>query len=103
LLLTERVLSPAGVVQALRTECGCRWLAVERKALSDRIAAAKYLRQAVTGAEFQLVRSFPIVAPLETQIDVYRFLLPIEKPDELVLPFPILGKGTVFRGAPIER
>ena len=103
LLLTERVLSPAGVVQALRTECGCRWLAVERKALSDRIAAAKYLRQAVTGAEFQLVRSFPIVAPLETQIDVYRFLLPIEKPDELVLPFPILGKGTVFRGTPIER
>jgi hypothetical protein len=60
-------------------------------------------QQAVRGAEFQLVKSFPIVAPSETQIDVYRFLLPIEKPDNRVLPFPILGKGTVFRGTPIER
>ena len=101
--LTERVSSPAEVVEVLRTECGCRWLALESREASDRIAAAKYLRQAVKGLEFQLVRSFPIVAPLESRVDVYRFLLPIEKPDELDLPFPILGKGTIFRVTPIER
>jgi hypothetical protein len=103
LLLTERVSSPAEVVEVLRTECGCRWVALESREASDRIAAAKYLRQAAKGAEFQLVRSFPIVGPLESRVDVYRFLPPIEKPDELVLPFPILGQGTIFRVKPIER
>ncbi len=101
--LTERVSSPAEVVEVLRKECGCRWVSLESREASDRIAAAKFLRQAVKGPEFQLVRSFSVVAPLETRVDVYRFLPPIEKPDELELPFPILGEGTIFRVTPLER
>jgi hypothetical protein len=101
--LTERVSSPAEVVDVLRRECGCQWLAIERWKDADRIAAARYLRQAVTGPEFQFVKSFPIVAHGVTQVDVYRFLLPAEKPDELELPFPILGEGVKFRAKPIER
>jgi hypothetical protein len=101
--LIERVSSPAEVVDVFRTECGCTWLAIERWEDSDQIAAAKYLRQAVTGPEFQFVKSFPIMAPGVTQVDVYRFLLPAEKPDELELPFPILGEGVKLRAKPIER
>jgi hypothetical protein len=100
---TERVSSPAEVIDVLRGECGCQWLALERGEGSNQIAAAKYLRQAVTGPEFQFVKSFPIVAPYVTHVDVYRFLLPVEKPHELELPFPILGDGVKFRAKPIER
>lgn len=101
--LTERISSPAEVVEVLRTECGCQWLAIERSEGSDQIAAAKYLRQAVAGPEFQFVKSFPILAHGTTQVDVYRFLLSAQKPDELELPFPILGEGVKFRAKPIER
>ncbi len=101
--LIERVSSRAEVVEVLRTKCGCRWLAIERGKDSNRIAAARYLRQAVTGSEFQFVRSFPIVSRQATHVDVYRFLLPIEKPAELELPFPILGDGVMFRVKPLER
>ncbi len=99
--LTERVSSSSEVIEVLRNKCGARWLAIERQGVQDRVAAARYLRQALTGPEFQFVRSFPIQANRNTWVDVYRFLPPIEKPEELELPFPTLGKDKVFRVKPI--
>jgi len=102
--LTERVSSPAGVVQALRKEGGCKWVAIERHGVADRVPAARFLRQAATGPEFELVKSFPIrTRNNKTWVDVYRFLPPVEKPDKVDLPFPGLGKDAVFRVKPIEK
>lgn len=103
LRLTERVSSPSEVIEALKTECGCGWIAIERQGSKRDIAAARYLREAVTGPEFRLVRSFPIRAPAATQLNIYEFLGPLRIPEELELPFPILGEHTVFRARPIER
>lgn len=101
--LTERVASRADVLRALEHDCGCRWVVIERQSSDDGIAAMRFLREAVTGPEFRLVRSFPVTAPGTTQVDVYEYLGPLETPREIELPFPILGKRTLHRVRPIER
>jgi len=109
--LTERVSSPADVVNVLQKECGCRWLALERQSAlgTEQIRAPQYLRQAVAGPEFKLVKSFPLHVvmrtdgtPDDTQIDVYEFLAFIGVPVEYELRMPILGKKTIIRGKPID-
>ena len=100
--LTEKVSSSSEVIEVLRKKCGARWLAIERQGVQDKVAAARHLRQALIGPEFRLAKSFPILAPRPTWVDVYQFLLPIEIPEELELPFPALGEGKVFRAKPIE-
>ena len=100
--LMERISSPAEAVEAIRTRCGCRWLAIENGEDPDSIDAARYLRQAVAGPEFQLVKSFPVDAPPATRVDVYRFLPAAESPEEIELPFPVLGEGTILRARPLE-
>jgi hypothetical protein len=67
------------------------------------VAAIGYLRQALRGPEFERVASFPIDSQRTRAVDVYRVLMPIEVPETLELPFPILGEGTSFRARPIER
>jgi 4-amino-4-deoxy-L-arabinose transferase-like glycosyltransferase len=101
--LIERISSPAEVVEVLRKEGGCRWVAIERWGVSDRVPAARLLRQASAGPEFELVKSFRIMAHRMTWVDVYRFLPSVEKSDELNLRFPGLGKGVLFRVKPIEK
>ena len=98
----DRVSSASEVVEILRKECGCTLLAIETSGVSDRIPAAKHLREALRGKEFQLVKSFSIVDPRATRIDVYRLLLPLERPEQLELRFPALGKGRMFRVKPLE-
>jgi hypothetical protein len=101
--LSEFVSSPADVVGVFRSKCGCRWLAIEKWGKSGGIAAVNYLRQAVTGPEFELVKTFPIAAPRPTQVDIYRFLPSIETPEKLELRFPTLGEDAVFWATPLER
>ena len=101
--LSERVSSSADVIRVLQKEGGCRWLAIEWRDGSDRFVSMRALREAVTGPEFQFVKSFPVIAHQTKRVDVYRFLLPVEQPNDQELPFPRLGKGKVFRSKPIER
>jgi dolichyl-phosphate-mannose-protein mannosyltransferase len=101
--LKEFVSSPEDVVQRIQSECGCRWLAIEQSPGMDKVAADRYLREAVRGPEFQFVKTFTMDATLPLSIDVYRFLLPIKSRDEIELNFPYLGEGTKFRVKPIQR
>jgi dolichyl-phosphate-mannose-protein mannosyltransferase len=102
--LVEMVASPSDVIKSFQDKCGCRWVVVESKWEHNEPSAARYLRQAVRGPDFKFVRSFqfdgPPPAPL--QLEVYRFLLPIKKPLEQELRFPILGSDKVYRVAPMK-
>jgi Dolichyl-phosphate-mannose-protein mannosyltransferase len=102
--LVEMAASPHDVVDAFRTRCGCRWLAVESERGGKEVAAVQHLREALAGPEFELVRSFPLEAPppAPARVDVYRFRLPIEIPRQQDLRFPILGDETVYQIKPIE-
>jgi hypothetical protein len=101
--LVKIATSPRDVVDAFRSRCGCRWLVVESPWENKEPAPDRYLRQALRGSEFKLVRSFPFHRPRPGPgyIDVYRFLPPIETPQQQKLRFPILGNGKVYRVAPI--
>jgi hypothetical protein len=103
LRLTERVSSAKEVTSIVQKECGCGWVAIERTNGPDPVAAIGYLREALGGPEFQRVASFPIDSQLTRAVDVYRVVMPIEVPETLELPFPILGEGITFGARPIER
>jgi hypothetical protein len=111
--LTERVSSPSDVVEVLQKECGCPFVIVENPVDLYRgpINAVMYLRDAVKGPEFELVKSFPlhIVEPPhagvhddDVRLDVYRLRVPFDTPSDLEFRFPILGDGAVFRAKPIR-
>ena len=100
--MQEYATTPGEVVEALRTRGGCRWLAVEVGPAAEQIAPARLLREAVKGPEFERVRSFPIAPGRGIErVDVYRLLGPVERVDEVELPFPILGEGVSYRVTPI--
>lgn len=101
--LTERVFSESDVVRALENDCGCGWMVIERRRGDGEIAAVDYLRRAVQGPEFRLVRSFPVRDPGASQIDVYQFLGRVRIPEEIELPIPLLGEGTRISARPVER
>jgi hypothetical protein len=101
--LTQRVSSAKDVIPLLQKECGCQWVAIERRKQPDPVAAIGYLREALRGPEFERVASFPLDSPQSRAIDIYRVLMPVEVPETLELPFPILGEGASFRARPIER
>lgn len=101
--LKEYVESPSDIVKTLQSQCGCQWLAIEKQGEVESVAAARYLREAVKGVEFQHMKSFAIHAPDPTRIDVYRFLPPITVPEKLELQFPSLGKGTKLSASPVTR
>jgi len=101
--LQEYVSSSKDVVERLQAECGCRWLAIEQNRNLDQVAAARYLREAVRGPEFEFIRTFQIDAPMAVAVDVYRFRLPVKPPEHIELSFPSLGDGKRFRVKPIHR
>ena len=67
------------------------------------IKAGRHLREAVKGPEFQKVRSFPVQNNWATHVDVYRLLGPMETPEKVDLPCPVLGPNTRYAVKPIER
>ena len=99
----EFVSSVEDIEETLRTRGGCRWLAIEKGERTESTPAMRYLRQAVQGPEFELVRSFPIVGRAVERVDVYRMLGPIRAQEKVRLPFPYVSKATVFEVEPIAR
>jgi hypothetical protein len=100
LSLREFVSSPAEVVEVLRKRGGCRWLVIARQGRDEPVAAARHLRAAVAGPEFELVKSFPVASGID-RLDVYHFRLPVEPTEEVDLPLPVLGADTHYRVKPI--
>lgn len=102
----EFVSSPQDVVEVLRKRGGCRWVVVGDHPAFPQIAASRHLRKAIKGPQFELMKTFPITnmstAVVErTSICVYRFLVPIERVDEVDIPF--LPRGMRYQGKPIQR
>ena len=91
--MVEMVASPQDVVEAFRVRCGCRWLVVEGERGGKEVSGVRYLREALRGPDFELVRSFPFEGPppAPSRVDVYRFKLPIEMQERQQLQFPIIG------------
>ena len=101
--LEEYAKSPEDVVERLRRRGGAQVVLVEQGMYTDELASQKYLREAVRGEAFELLRSFPIDGTAMKHIDVYRLLGPVEEQEEVDLPFPILGEGVSYSIRPIER
>jgi hypothetical protein len=102
------VSSPQDVVEALRKRGGCRWVAVLDNPEVPQIEAPWHLRKAVKGPQFELVKSFPITRVRSTGVErvkvcVYRFLAPIERVDEVDMPFFGRGENLRYRSKPIQR
>jgi GT2 family glycosyltransferase len=93
--------TPQEVLDALRCRAGCRWLAIEEVSAPGLPAAATLLRAVVAGPEFEHVRTFCITNPGPLTIDVYRMRGPIETPDAIELPVPMLGAEARVRARPI--
>lgn len=92
--------SPEEVIAILRQRGGCRWLAVEKGSESPTIPAAKHLHDALKGPDFEFIRTFPIKAEDIDRIEIYRLLGPMNKTDEVELPFPTLD-GRIFKVKPL--
>jgi len=65
------------VVSVLRTRSGCKWIAIEVGPYSEWAKGQRLLRKAVAGPDFELVRSFPVVAPNAERVDLYRQVGPV--------------------------
>lgn len=106
--LRQYVSTSQEVVDRLREDGGCRWLAIEADPRKAQIAAVGLLREALVGADFEFIRSFPLVGDGvhsvgdgPRRVDIYRLRGPLRAIDEVDLPFPILGPEVVFRIRPI--
>lgn len=103
LRLREFALTSQEILETLRTRGGCQWLAIEVGSSSERIAPMRKLREVVKRPEFEFVQSFPVTGQGIDRVDVYRLLVPVRRPDKVVLPFPALGDDARFQVAPIQR
>jgi 4-amino-4-deoxy-L-arabinose transferase-like glycosyltransferase len=101
--LEEYVSSPEEVEDLLRRRAGARLILVETGHLSDRVGAQQHLRKAVQGPSFELLKSFSLEGWRMDHVDVYRIKGPLEQPDTVDLPFPILGAGVRYEVEPIKR
>jgi hypothetical protein len=103
--LVQLASTPDEVVARLRRHCGCRLVIVERRLApgSEDIPVAHSLRTALNGGQFRFVRSFKLITPEMTEVDIYEQLGPITYPDSIELPFPALGGGITYQAKPIRR
>lgn len=103
------VSSPEDVARLLTEKGGCRWVAVDEVPKRGNIKAAEYLRTAVTGPQFELVKSFPITRRdwregyEATSVHLYRCLEPVASVDEVEIPFKSGGKIVTHRTKLIAR
>ena len=97
------VSSPEEVVEVLRTRSGCRWLAIEQGTRAVPTPAYQYLRKAVEGPLFRRIGSFPITGSSQTsRVDLYQIQTSVERPAEIELPVPILGRDARIKTRPIR-
>jgi hypothetical protein len=106
----EFISSPQDAVEVLQKSGGCQWVIVTSDyADTQLIAAHQHLHEAVKGPEFELVQSIPIVRKWKngvvekTNACIYRFLVPIERVDEVDMPLFSLGENVRIRIKPIQR
>lgn len=94
---TPHVKSVEDVVRLVRTDSGCRWIAVEVGGERLLSSTESWLRKALDSPAFERVQSFPVTGRPVTRIDLYRFTLPLEPARPLDLSFPSFS-SRVFRG-----
>jgi 4-amino-4-deoxy-L-arabinose transferase-like glycosyltransferase len=104
----EFISSPEDAVEVLQKRGGCQWLVIARRVDTPPSKASIYLREAVKGPEFELARSFPIKHLTgngwqKSMVDVYKFLVPIEKIDVIDMPLFSLGENVRMQIKPIQR
>ncbi len=102
--LVEHVRDAAGA-RAMLSACGCRYLLVEREIDNAEVdfPAVRFLRAALRGPEFRLVRSFSVRAGSVTDVDVYEMLDTPSNATVVNLNFPVLGDRAHFQVSPIQR
>lgn len=85
--------SPQEVLDVLRQQGGCRWLVVEATDAQP-IAAIAHLREALRGAEFELVKTFPVSLNTVSGVSIYRMMGDIAPQSEIDMPL-LVGDGIV--------
>jgi hypothetical protein len=100
---TPYVASPADVVSLLRSQSGCRWVAIERGTEWLLPATERHLRLAVEGPEFERVKSFPIRANRAVRVDLYRLRVPVDTVNSIDLVFPSFSSRVFPAVRPINR
>ena len=95
--LEEFVKSPEESVALLRRRGGARVLVIEHGDDSEEVAAQRHLREAVRGAPFELLRSFPMRRIRVDRVDVYRMNGPIDESETVDLPVPDSRVGRPLR------
>jgi hypothetical protein len=71
---TQAAESVPELLALLQRKCDCRWIAIEMGPSSVWAKGQRLLREAVKGPGFELVHSFPVVAPNAERVDLYRLL-----------------------------
>ena len=99
----SKVTSTDDVVNILRTQCGCRWVAIEIDSRPPWLLGQRLLRQAVERPEFELVRSFSIVGAGERRVDLYRVAAEVNPVATVDLSFPSLTNREFLHIVPITR
>jgi hypothetical protein len=100
---TSKAATPGEVASLLRSQSGCRWVAIEVSRRSDLPLGRRLLREAVGGSAFELVRSFPISGAGERRVDLYRVVGAVAPVDALDLAFPSFSEREFLHVAPIAR
>ena len=101
--ISRNISTTAELMEWIRTRSGCRWIAAERGAYSERFSAARILRNALKGRQFEYVRWFPIQGRGIQGIDIYRVRFPVRAPDRLEFQFPHFDPAKTYRLKPIKR
>jgi hypothetical protein len=99
----SRLTSEADVADAIRTRCGCRWVALEAGPYQERLASQRLLRQTVRASGVELVRSFALTATDAYRVDLYRVLGTVTPPATVDLTFPSFSTRVYAGVAPITR
>ena len=100
---TSKVASTQDVVRLLRTQCGCRWVAVEAWPQTAVVTGRQLLREAVVTPDFEFVRSFPITGARARQVDLYRLVGDVDPVAALDLSFPSFTTREFHGVVPITR
>ena len=99
---TERATSPSEALAIVRRECGCRWVVIETSGGSETPLAARHLRAAVAGPEFQHVKAYVLRGNTPIRLDIYRLLDAPPPRGEVDVRLPNVGPGE-FTRRPIEK
>jgi hypothetical protein len=97
----SNVTSSDDVVNLLRSQSGCRWVAIEISRNEGLALGQRLLREAVKRSEFEWVRSFPITGAGERRVDLYRIVGVVNPVAAVDLTFPSLSERRFLQIVPI--